>query len=145
LRQVLDTDIELTPLTEKWNRNEITDYIIMLKTLQQARMEGIWKPCLQYRIKWNGESYVIHRSSKENMNGPLDVGVLMSSKGIKGLKLKRYFFNREKLMRLFPSTRVREIQNGSILAAIGFPSTTPINESMKSHEELVEVYPFKLS
>jgi hypothetical protein len=67
--------ITLTAISESWRmREEVTEFQVMLKSLQQARMQGVWEPCLKYLYKW-GDSYVaVARGSDTNMYNTLDVG-----------------------------------------------------------------------
>jgi hypothetical protein len=82
--------IKLDPISDPY-RKEITTYHVMLKTLQQARKEGIWKPCLRYLYRWGEKVYVTDRASEVNMGLALDVGVFtISPKNKMSLGRQRY-------------------------------------------------------
>src|SRR5262245_35743372 len=66
---------ELTPASDSWKMGAITEFHVMLKTLQQARVQGIWEPCLAYYYKWGNEVYISPRGSPIDMRWALDVGV----------------------------------------------------------------------
>src|SRR6202023_4414742 len=58
LRDTEDTAImELDVISDPWVKYDTTGYTVMLKTLQQARAEGIWKPCLEYLYRWGKRLY----------------------------------------------------------------------------------------
>lgn len=85
---------ELNVITDPWVQHDNTGYTVMLKTLQQARMEGIWKPCLEYLYRWGKRLYCTDRGSETDMALPLDVGVFdVSSQTQKSLGRQRYSRN----------------------------------------------------
>lgn len=55
---------------------KITPYHVMLKTLQQARFEGIWQPCTAYAYRWGEKIYVTDRASRDDLGLVLDLGVV---------------------------------------------------------------------
>jgi hypothetical protein len=123
-------DYEFTPATEKWSR-ERTHYQVMLKTLQQARVERVWQPALDYTYNWAGQMYLCSRSSKKSMIGPLDVGVLQTNSNA-GTNFRS--------RRLYPSTKVRDVVYGSTVSVLGFPGTNPIVPTYaKSKKQLEQV------
>lgn len=84
----------LNVISEPWVKQDNTGYTVMLKTLQQARMEGIWKPCLEYLYRWGSRLYCTDRGSETDMALPLDVGVFnISSQTQKPLGRQRYSYN----------------------------------------------------
>jgi hypothetical protein len=132
--------IQLDPISERY-RKQTTEYHVMLKTLQQARFEGIWKPCLRYLYRWGDKVFVTDRGSESNMGLALDVGVFnISPRHRNPLGRQRYYIFKSADNRLFPSRRVRELENGSLLASIGFPNNQLINVEGKSRDQLGAVY-----
>jgi hypothetical protein len=82
---------ELDVISEPWVKSDDTGYTVMLKTLQQARLEGIWKPCLEYLYRWGNRLYCTDRGSETDMGIPLDVGVFtISSQTQRSLGRQRY-------------------------------------------------------
>jgi hypothetical protein len=49
--------IILEPQCHPYFRERKTSYLVMLKTLQQARYQGIWKPCSKLLYKWEGKMW----------------------------------------------------------------------------------------
>ena len=89
-----DEVIRLDPISDPWYSKGITAYLVMLKTLQQARMEGIWKPALSYVYKWGDTVYMTDRGSRTNMSHALDVGVFtLAEFQDRQLKRKRYILD----------------------------------------------------
>jgi hypothetical protein len=128
--------IKLDPISDRYHK-QTTEYHVMLKTLQQARFEGIWKPCLRYLYRWGDKVFVTDRGSESNMGLALDVGVFnISPRHRNPLGRQRYTIFGCADVRLFPSRRVRELENRSIVASIGFPNDQLINVVGKSRDEL---------
>jgi hypothetical protein len=71
--------IPLAMIAERWPRDHRTVYLVMLKTLQQARKEGIWCPSVGYEYNWGGKVWRTDRGSKWDLRYVLDVGVLSLS------------------------------------------------------------------
>lgn len=89
-----DEVIRLDPISDPWYSKGITAYLVMLKTLQQARMEGIWKPAMSYLYKWGDTVYMTDRGSRTNMGHALDVGVLaLAEFQDRQLNRKKYTLN----------------------------------------------------
>jgi len=66
---------ELEWLTDRYRHRPVTAYHVMLKTLQQARMEGIWRPATDYEVKWGNTFYLSTGGGTSNLLDPTDVGV----------------------------------------------------------------------
>jgi hypothetical protein len=71
--------IPLDPISNAIYRTKITPYHVMLKTLQQARIEGIWQPCTIYAYKWDDKLYITDRASRDDLGLVLDVGIFTIS------------------------------------------------------------------
>jgi hypothetical protein len=67
--------IRLDPISNAIYRRKITPYHVMLKTLQQARFEGIWQPCTTYAYRWGDKIYITDRASQDDLGLVFDVGV----------------------------------------------------------------------
>ena len=91
LRDTEDTEImKLDVISDPWVKYDNTGYTVMLKTLQQARAEGVWKPCLEYLYKWGKRLYCTDRGSETDMGVALDVGVFtISSKTQESFRRQR--------------------------------------------------------
>lgn len=74
-----DDAIRLQSASEPWIEGNVTAHHIMLKTLQQARMEGIWKPCLSYTYRWGDQLWTTDRGSRRNLGITIDVGIFRLS------------------------------------------------------------------
>ena len=71
--------IELDRISEKHYEKEVTQYLVMLKTLQQARMERIWEPCFAYVYKWGDTTFATPCAGRTALRGTLDIGVMTVS------------------------------------------------------------------
>ena len=71
--------IELDRISEKHYGKEVTPYLVMLKTLQQARMEGIWEPCFAYVYKWGDTTFATPCAGRTTLRSTLDVGGMIIS------------------------------------------------------------------
>jgi hypothetical protein len=70
---------ELEWLTDRYRQRPVTAYHVMLKTLQQARMEGIWRPAMDYEVKWGNTFYLSTGGGISSLLDPTDVGVFSAS------------------------------------------------------------------
>jgi len=77
----------LEPLLDRWS-SEFTARYVMMKTLQQARTEGIWIPATIWDIRWGDELRWRPMAIKGDLCGILDVGICTLSEG-QGKKLNR--------------------------------------------------------
>lgn len=119
--------IPLEPVSNAVYQKKITPYHVMLKTLQQARFEGIWQPCTAYAYRWGDKIYITDRASQDDLGLVFDVGLFNIS------QQNRFRFTRERCVpalcftyaRLFPSEKVREISEGTLFATLGFPRSNP--------------------
>ena len=102
--------IPFEPLCHPYYKADRTPYLVMLKTLQQARYEGIWKPCTRLFYKWEGK---IWEGEYPSHLAKWDFGVCRLSR-TNGVEFHRNT--------MFPSLRVGELENGDVLAALGFSS-----------------------
>ena len=71
--------IALDRISEKYNQKENTQYLVMLKTLQQARMAGIWQPCFAYAYKWGDTTFATPCAERTMMRSTLDIGAMTVS------------------------------------------------------------------
>jgi hypothetical protein len=71
--------VELDRISEKCYGKEVTHYRVMLKTLQQARMEGIWEPCFAYAYKWGDTTFATLCAGRTMLRSTLDVGLMTLS------------------------------------------------------------------
>jgi len=71
--------IELERISGKFYGKEVTQYLVMLKTLQQARMERIWEPCFAYVYKWSDTTFATPCAGRTTLRSTLDVGVMTVS------------------------------------------------------------------
>jgi hypothetical protein len=131
--------IQLDPISEIWKFKEITAYHVLLKTLQQARLEGIWKPAFSYLYRWGDRICWTDRGERNRMFNIFDVGIcVVDSQQEMPLNRQRYATHVAIInKRLFPSRQVRELKNGSLMAALGFPNARAEGPNMKSGEEII--------
>jgi hypothetical protein len=137
--------MKLDVISDPWVKYDSTGYTVMLKTLQQARAEGIWKPCLEYLYRWGKRLYCTDRGSETDMGVALDVGVFtISSKTQESFRQQRCLtVLADSDSRLFPSRQVRNITLGENMTTIGFPSAEPMKgASLTSRKELEMVCNF---
>ena len=138
--------IQLDPISDKNSWDTRTEYFIMLKTLQQARMEKIWQPYGAYLYKWADQLYAEPVTYKRRLRSSLDVGIMkVPRKNTVKNDRHRYIlsiivFQVDVDRRLYPSEKVREVDPRTVFASLGFPGTGPaaINSS-KSEAELKSV------
>lgn len=81
--------INLDPISDSWSR-DTSAYHVMLKTLQQARMEGIWIPALEYFYKWGDEIFRTERGSRRAMGHISDIGIFTLSPHLAKSNRQRY-------------------------------------------------------
>ena len=68
--------IPLDLVSNKWTKDLRDEYLVMLKTLQQARTEGIWIPSQGgYEYKWGDEVFSAAKAVSWDLRLLLDIGV----------------------------------------------------------------------
>jgi hypothetical protein len=68
--------IPLDVVSNKWTKDVRDEYLVMLKTLQQARMEGIWFPAQEgYEYKWADKVFPAAKAVSWDLRLLLDIGV----------------------------------------------------------------------
>lgn len=72
--------VPLEMISNRWTKRQSTEYLVMLKTLQQARMEGIWIPSVKYFYNWNGRITCALRGTPGDLGNILDIGFLSAAR-----------------------------------------------------------------
>jgi len=123
---------------------KITPFHVLLKTLQQARVEGIWVPANYSWYKWNRRFECMQAVTRGSAGRLFDVGAFTLAEETMGDNgVKRETLNLQEVAegRLFPSRRVNELELGDLLAGLGFPGSEAIPGG-KSREQMKAVHPF---
>jgi hypothetical protein len=69
----------LKRISDRWrSTNQVTEYEVLLKTLQQARIQQIWQPCYRYSYHWDGGPHVQELCNPRILGWTLDVGLFTS-------------------------------------------------------------------